>query len=72
MIAARQSFVPLTVWDPNSHAAYVVKNDIFTWQAWNEYGGYDFYAGIGQCPVERVPDLQSGACRVVRPPVRLR
>ena len=46
----RQGYVPLTVWDPKSHAAYVVKNDIFTWQAWNEYGGYDFYAGKGACP----------------------
>ena len=49
------SFVPLTVWDPHSRATYVVKNDIFTWQAWNEFGGYDFYAGIGQCPSDVYP-----------------
>jgi len=40
-----QSYVPLTVWDENSQAAYLVKNDVFTWQAWNTYGGYDFYQG---------------------------
>jgi hypothetical protein len=46
----QQSYVPLTVWDPHSHSAYLVKNDVFTWQAWNSYGGYDFYAGVGACP----------------------
>jgi hypothetical protein len=45
-----QSYVPLTVWSPGSHAAYLVKNDVFTWQAWNSYGGYDYYAGVGDCP----------------------
>src|SRR3984957_20430521 len=37
----RQSYVPLTIWDPASAATYVIKNDVFTWQAWNYYGGYD-------------------------------
>jgi len=46
----QQSYVPLTVWDPTSHAALVIKNDVYTWQAWNPYGGYDFYAGPGSCP----------------------
>jgi hypothetical protein len=44
-----QSYVPLTVWNPASHATYFVKNDVFTWQAWNPYGGYDFYQGLGSC-----------------------
>jgi hypothetical protein len=47
--AGGQSYVPLTIWDPASHAAYLVKNDVYTWQAWNAYGGYDFYAGKGSC-----------------------
>ena len=51
----QQSYVPLTVWDPNSHAAYLVKNDVLTWQAWNPYGGYDFYAGVGSCPPNVYP-----------------
>jgi hypothetical protein len=50
-----QSYVPLTVWDENSQAAYVVKNDVFTWQAWNTYGGYDFYQGVGTCPAALYP-----------------
>ena len=59
-----QSYVPLTVWDPASKATYVVKNDVFTWQSWNPYGGYDFYAGtgngvgggsIGHCPANIYP-----------------
>jgi hypothetical protein len=29
----RQSYVPLTIWDPASTATYVIKNDVFTWQA---------------------------------------
>jgi hypothetical protein len=39
------SYVPLTVWDPASHATYLVQNSVLTWQAWNTYGGYDFYGG---------------------------
>ena len=46
----QESYVPLTVADPTSHATYLVENDIYTWQAWNPYGGYDFYAGPGKCP----------------------
>lgn len=44
------SYVPLTVWDPNSHATYLIKNDVLTWQAWNPYGGFNYYTGKGQCP----------------------
>ena len=45
----QQSYVPLTVWDPMSHSAYLIKNDVFTWQAWNPYGGDDFYQGTAIC-----------------------
>jgi hypothetical protein len=51
----QQSYVPLTVWDPASTATYVIKNDVYTWQAWNPYGGYDFYAGLGGCPAGVYP-----------------
>lgn len=51
----QQSYIPLTVWDPKSHASLLVKNDVFTWQAWNSYGGYDFYSGIGACPAGVYP-----------------
>lgn len=50
-----QSYIPLTVWDPQSTAAYLVKNSVFTWQAWNPYGGYDYYQGIGNCPPNVYP-----------------
>lgn len=49
------SYVPLTVTDPASRATYLVENDIYTWQAWNAYGGYDFYAGVGACPTGVYP-----------------
>jgi hypothetical protein len=51
----QQSYIPLTVWDPHSHATYLVKNDVFTWQAWNPYGGYDYYTGQGPCPPNVYP-----------------
>jgi hypothetical protein len=51
----RQSYVPLTIWAPNSTATYVIKNDVFTWQAWNFYGGYDYYQGLGSCPADVYP-----------------
>ncbi len=46
----QQSYVPLTIWDPTSHAAYLIMNRSFTEQGWNTYGGYDFYQGQGPCP----------------------
>jgi hypothetical protein len=54
----QESYIPLTVWDPNSHAAYVVMNAVFTWQAFNPYGGYDLYQGgppnlVGYPPPDR-------------------
>jgi hypothetical protein len=51
----QQSYVPLTIWDPASTAAYLIKNDVYTWQAWNPYGGYDFYQGLGSCPPDVYP-----------------
>jgi hypothetical protein len=51
----QQSYVPLTIWDPASTAAYLIKNDVYTWQAWNPYGGYDFYQGLGSCPADVYP-----------------
>jgi hypothetical protein len=51
----QESYVPLTVTDPGSHAAFAVENDIYTWQAWNPYGGFDFYQGSGHCPAAVYP-----------------
>ena len=45
-----EGYIPLTVWDPKSRAAYVIVNRTFTEAGWNSYGGYSFYAGTGPCP----------------------
>jgi len=46
----QQAYVPLTVWDPNSHSAYLIMNRTFTEEGWNTFGGYSFYQGVGPCP----------------------
>ena len=51
----QQSYVPLTIWDPASRATYLVQNDVLTWQAWNPWGGYDYYQGLGNCPAGQYP-----------------
>lgn len=47
----QQGYIPLTVWDPTSTAAYLIINRTFTEEGWNSYGGYSFYQGEGPCPV---------------------
>lgn len=44
-----QAYVLLTVWQPSSHATYMVMNRSMVEQGWNTYGGYDFYQGQGGC-----------------------
>jgi hypothetical protein len=46
----QQSYVPITIWDPTSHATYLIMARSFTEQAWNTFGGYSFYQGEGPCP----------------------
>lgn len=46
----QEGYVPLTVWDPTSHAAYLLINRTFTEVGWNTYGGFSFYQGTGPCP----------------------
>ena len=46
----QEGYVPLTVSDPASTAAYLVINRTFTEEGWNTYGGYSFYQGQGPCP----------------------
>ncbi|HLI24976.1 MAG TPA: N,N-dimethylformamidase beta subunit family domain-containing protein, partial [Acidimicrobiales bacterium] len=45
----QQAYVPMTVWDPNSHAAYMLVNRTLTEEGWNTFGGYDYYQGQGPC-----------------------
>lgn len=43
------SYVPLTIWDPQSRATYVIMNRPLVEQGWNTYGGFSYYAGVGPC-----------------------
>ena len=45
-----QSYVQLTIWQPSSHATYVIMNRSFTEEGWNAFGGYSYYQGEGPCP----------------------
>jgi len=40
-----QHYVPLTIRDDRSTAAFVIQNSVTTWQAYNLWGGYDLYEG---------------------------
>src|SRR5579864_733064 len=40
-----QHYIPLTVRDDRSTAAFVIQNSVTTWQAYNLWGGYDLYEG---------------------------
>ncbi len=48
-----QGFVPLTVRNDASHAALVVQNEVTTWEAYNDWGGYSLYAGPGGAAATR-------------------
>lgn len=51
----QQSYVPLTIWDPSSHAAYVVMSAVLTDQVFNPFGGYDLYQGATPCAPNHYP-----------------
>jgi len=53
--AGQQSYVPLDVWDPASHAAYVVMTGVLTDQVFNSFGGYDLYQGATACAADEYP-----------------
>lgn len=41
----QQNYIPLTVVDYSSTAALVIVNAVTTWEAFNDWGGYDLYNG---------------------------
>ena len=43
--AGEQQYIPLTVRDDSSTAAYVMQNSVSCWQAYNLWGGYSLYYG---------------------------
>ena len=51
----QQSYIPLTVWDPASHATYVLMAGVLTDQAFNPYGSYDLYQGATACAPDMYP-----------------
>lgn len=59
------SYVPLTIWDPQSTAAYVIMNRSFVEQGWNTYGGYSFYGGEGPCIIDTISYPPCNRSRVV-------
>lgn len=51
----QQSYVPLTVWDPGSHAAYIMMAGTLSDQVFNSFGGYDLYQGATACATNSYP-----------------
>jgi hypothetical protein len=51
----QQSYVPLTIWDPTSHATYVIMDAVLTTQVFNPFGGYDLYEGATPCAPDVYP-----------------
>jgi hypothetical protein len=39
------SFIPLTIRDDSSHAAFLIQSSVTTWQAYNGWGGANLYTG---------------------------
>lgn len=60
-----QSYVLLTVWDPQSTATYVIMNRSLVEQGWNTYGGYSFYRGMGPCIIDSSSYPTCNRARVV-------
>jgi hypothetical protein len=63
--ARAATYVPLTIWDPSSTAAYVIMNRSLVEQGWNTYGGYSYYAGEGACIIDDVSYPPCNRARVV-------
>jgi hypothetical protein len=51
----QQCYIPLTVWDPASTAAYVLMSGVLTDEAFNAYGDYDLYQGATPCAPDVYP-----------------
>jgi hypothetical protein len=49
----QQRYVPLTVIDDASTAPLVIENAVTTWQAYNDWGGYNLYYGPDQTSASR-------------------
>lgn len=62
----QQSYVLMTIWNPLSHATYLMVERSLVEQGWNTYGGYDFYLGSGPCTLGQTNSYpQCNRARVV-------
>lgn len=61
----QQSYIPFTIWDPNSAATYLMVARTLTEQGWNDFGGYDYYVGEGPCAAGVPTYPQCNRARVV-------
>ena len=60
-----QSYILLTIWQPDSHATYLMMNRSMVEQGWNSFGGYDFYQGQGSCILDSLEYPPCNRARVV-------
>jgi hypothetical protein len=60
-----QSYILLTIWQPDSHATYLMMNRSMVEQGWNSFGGYDFYQGQGSCILDSFEYPPCNRARVV-------
>ena len=60
-----QSYIQLTVWDPNSRATYLLMNRSMVEEGWNAFGGYDYYQGKGPCILDKSTYPPCNRARVV-------
>jgi hypothetical protein len=51
----QQNYIQFTIWDPASHATYVIMSGVLTDQAFNPFGGYDLYQGATACAPDVYP-----------------
>ena len=64
-----EQFVPLTIRDDASTAAYVMQNSVTTWQAYNLWGSYSLYYGpdsdgpVGPSPTAPAPSPSTAPTR---------
>ncbi len=59
----QEQYIPLTIRDDASTAAYVIQNSVTTWQAYNLYGDYSLY--YGKAARGRHELCQPGSCRLL-------
>jgi hypothetical protein len=60
-----QSYILLTIWQPDSHATYMLMNRSMVEQGWNTFEGDDYYQGVGPCILDKNTYPPCSRARVV-------